>query len=109
MTKTGKRLWIFGALLAVLLALPSSVFVVHETEVGIVTRFGKPKADLAEPGLHFKLPWPVDHVLRLDQRLLVFDNEPAEMCAGPARRGLCRGPGVLSLPARSRELRDDPR
>ncbi len=79
MTRTGKRVWFFGALLAVLLALPSSVFVVHQTEVGIVTRFGKPKADLAEPGLHFKLPWPVDHVLRLDQRLLVFDNEPAEM------------------------------
>ncbi len=79
MTKTGKRIWIFGALLLALMALPSSVFVVHQTEFGIVTRFGKPKADLAEPGLHFKLPWPVDHVLRLDRRLLVFDNEPAEM------------------------------
>ena len=70
MTTTRKRVWILGALLLLLLALPSSVFIVHQTEVGIVTRFGKPKADLAEPGLHFKLPWPVDHVLRLDRRLL---------------------------------------
>ena len=48
MTQTGKRLLILGALLSVLLALPSSVFVVHQTEVGIVTRFGKPKADFLE-------------------------------------------------------------
>ena len=59
--------------------VPACTFTIHETEVGIVTRFGKPRASLAEPGLHLKLPWPIDRILRLDRRLLVFDNEPAEM------------------------------
>ncbi len=59
--------------------VPTAVFTIRETEVGIVTRFGRPLEALAEPGLHFKLPWPVDEVVRVDRRLLVFDNEPAEM------------------------------
>lgn len=69
--------WI-AVLVAIALA-PSSLFTIHQTEVGLVTRFGKPVGSLAEPGLHVKLPWPIDRVLRLDRRLLVFDNEPAEM------------------------------
>lgn len=67
------------ALLLAALMLPSMVFTVDETETGLVTRFGRPLDRLAEPGLHFKLPWPIDAVTRLDRRLLVFDNEPAEM------------------------------
>ena len=71
---------LFLALAAVLLWLaPTSFFTIRETEVGIVTRFGRPLAELAEPGPHLKLPWPVDAVVRVDQRLLVFDNEPAEL------------------------------
>ena len=61
---------------------------VHETGVGIFTRFGKPRHSLARPGLHLKLPWPVDSVLRLDRRLLVFDNEPAEMLTSDKRNVL---------------------
>ncbi|MEM1204607.1 MAG: protease modulator HflC [Acidobacteriota bacterium] len=71
--------WLTAALLLAAVLAPSCWFTIHETEVGIVTRFGKPRGELAEPGLHLKLPWPVDRVLRLDRRLLVFDNEPAEM------------------------------
>jgi modulator of FtsH protease HflC len=54
-------------------------FTVEEGQVGIVTRFGRALPTLAEPGLHWKAPWPVDAVVRLDRRLLVFDNEPTEM------------------------------
>ena len=75
---TRKTWWIgLAALLGAL--IPACLFTIEETEVGLVTRFGKPVGALAEPGLHFKMPWPVDSVLRLDRRLLVFDNEPAEM------------------------------
>ncbi|MEL7059398.1 MAG: protease modulator HflC [Acidobacteriota bacterium] len=73
------RVWLLAALLALGALAPSCFFIVHQTEVGIVTRFGRPLETLAEPGLHLKLPWPVDRVMRLDRRLLVFDNEPAEM------------------------------
>lgn len=74
------RTIVVGLLGLLLLAiLSTSIFTIHETEVGVVTRFGAPRAELANPGLHVKLPWPIDAVVRLDRRLLVFDNETAEM------------------------------
>lgn len=83
------RWWLLAAVvLVLLLVVPTCVFTVHETEIGIVTRFGKPQSALAKPGVHFKLPWPIDSVLRLDQRLLVFDNEPAEMLTRDKRNVL---------------------
>jgi len=68
---------LLGAILVLL--VPSALFTIHETEFGVVTRFGRPLEEIATPGLHFKMPWPIDDVLRLDRRLLVFDGEPAEM------------------------------
>ena len=70
-------LTIVGLLVA--LAVPSVFFTIDQGEVGLVTRFGRPTGQLAEPGLHTKLPWPIDSVTRLSSRLLVFDNEPTEM------------------------------
>lgn len=57
----------------------STLFTVAETEVGLLTRLGRPLPDLAGPGLHVKLPWPIDAVLRIDKRLLVLDAQPLEM------------------------------
>jgi membrane protease subunit HflC len=68
--------------------LPSSMFTVDQTQVAIVTRFGDPLDGTSGPGLHFKLPWPIDSVVRLDQRLLLFDNEPAEMLTGDRKNVL---------------------
>ncbi|MDA8016920.1 MAG: protease modulator HflC [Thermoanaerobaculia bacterium] len=73
------KIWLVSASLVAAALLPTCFFTIHETEYGIVTRFGRPSETTAEPGLHMKLPWPIDKVLRLDRRLLVFDNEPAEM------------------------------
>ena len=83
-----RRMGMVAAILVFLIVAPSCLFTIHETEVGIVTRFGKPRGALAEPGLHVKLPWPVDRVLRLDQRLLVFDSAPAEMLTRDKRNVL---------------------
>ncbi len=83
------RWWrLAAAALLLVLIVPSCFFTIHETEVGIVTRFGKPRSSEVKPGLHFKLPWPIDSVLRLDQRVLVFDNEPAEMLTRDKRNVL---------------------
>lgn len=70
--------WLLGAGVA-LGWLSTSFFTVAETEIGLVTRFGRPLPNLAEAGLHVKSPWPIDSVVKLDRRLLVFDNEPTEM------------------------------
>ena len=77
--KRSSQLSILSLVVLLLLLAPSVVFTIHETESGVVTRFGRPREAIAPPGLHFKMPWPIDEVLRLDRRLLVFDGEPAEM------------------------------
>ncbi len=74
-----KKILLLVAAIALLAFLSTSVFTIYETEIGIVTRFGRPLETLAQPGLNFKSPWPIDRVVRVDQRLLVFDNEPTEM------------------------------
>lgn len=54
-----------GALGAGLVALALTSFVQVETdEVGVVQRFGEVVADLP-PGLHVRLPWPVETVTRV--------------------------------------------
>lgn len=57
--------WIGRAALAALLVAVgwSSVFTVKPSSQAVVTRFGAPVRDL-DPGLHFKLPWPAEAVVR---------------------------------------------
>ena len=75
----GSRRWWIGAALVLVALAPTAVFTIEATETGIVTRFGRPLEGVRDPGLHFKMPWPVDQVERIDSRLLLFDNEPSEM------------------------------
>lgn len=42
--------------------LLTSVAVVQPHQVGVLERFGR-QAKVVEPGLHFKLPWPMDRVV----------------------------------------------
>jgi modulator of FtsH protease HflC len=64
---------VFGALLF--------CFQVRQTEIALVTTFGKPtrsiNVDLArpEPGLYFKWPWPIERVLTFDKRVQNFDGK----------------------------------
>ena len=78
MTRTRFAAGLVAATVVVAL-LSTTLFTVDETERAIVTRFGRPLDGVAGPGVHAKLPWPIHSVVRLDARLLVFDNEPIEM------------------------------
>ena len=55
---------------AALLALWAStaVFTLRTEEVGVVERFGRRVLPNREPGLNFKLPWPVDRLTRVRAR-----------------------------------------
>ena len=53
-------------------------YVVDETQYVIVTRFGDPVRTVMEPGLGFKWPWPVDSVVRFDNRLMMLEVPRAE-------------------------------
>lgn len=61
------------------LALSATGFVVREGEAAIVTRVGDPIAVIDQPGLHWKLPWPIDHAQPVDQRRRVFRTGHSEM------------------------------
>jgi|RhiMetdeSRZDD1v2_1073273.scaffolds.fasta_scaffold03257_13 modulator of FtsH protease HflC len=53
-----------------------STFTVSETDVVIVTLFGRPMRTSADAGLHLK--WPFESVLRFDRRLMVYDPGSSE-------------------------------
>jgi membrane protease subunit HflC len=78
MTLTKKLLWLLAGLVG-LLWLSTAFFTIDETQRAIVTRFGRPLPGVATAGLHLKLFWPIDSVVAMDSRLLVFDNVPTEM------------------------------
>lgn len=78
-----KKRWLLPIVLAAaVLAAGSSLFVVNEAEVVIVTRFGKPVRVVEEPGLRVKLPAPVDRVNRLDGRIQTFKSRPLQLLLG---------------------------
>ena len=55
--------------------LSNSLFVISETQRGVLLKFGEVvNADL-EPGLHFKIPF-VDSVRKFDGRILTVDSTP---------------------------------
>ena len=53
--------------LVILLLLYLSLFTVPETEIALVTQFGRPVADYREAGLKFK--WPFQGLTRIDKTL----------------------------------------
>ncbi len=46
----------------------SGLYVLAPDEVGIVERFGRKVLPLREPGLHYRLPWPVESLTRVQAR-----------------------------------------
>src|SRR5438045_4184853 len=54
----------------------ASMFTVSETDLVMVTIFGRPTRSISAAGLHFK--WPIESVLRFDKRLMVYDPGSSE-------------------------------
>jgi len=53
-------------------------FQVASNEAAVLTRFGSPVRTLAEPGLYFRWPAPIDAVNRFDTRLAFYDTRLSE-------------------------------
>jgi len=64
--------------IAVVVILPQTLFVVDETQVAIVTRFGEFKRSHKLPGLQVKTPF-AEQVTKFDKRLLRVDVAPASI------------------------------
>lgn len=59
--------WGLGALAAIALFvwIASGIYVLEPAQAGVVTRFGA-HTKTTGPGLHWRMPWPIEHVERVD-------------------------------------------
>lgn len=59
---------IFGSSLFVLILLYflSGIYTIKPNELGVVRRFGKPLPEVFGPGIHYRLPYPIDTLDTLD-------------------------------------------
>ncbi|MCS7337635.1 MAG: protease modulator HflC [Verrucomicrobiae bacterium] len=64
-----------GILLLVIFFLLLFTFQVRQSEVAVVTTFGKPKRPVDKPGPYLKLPWPIQKVYKFDQRMQNFEDD----------------------------------
>ena len=73
------------AVLAAAIVGPQALFVVDETQVAVVTRFGDPVRQVKSPGLYVKTPF-IERVTYLEKRLLVFDAPPDSLLTKDKKR-----------------------
>ncbi len=64
-----------GVLLLVIFFLLLFTFQVRQSEVALVTTFGKPTRPIERPGPYLKLPWPIQKVYKFDQRIQNFEDD----------------------------------
>ena len=69
---------VIGAMLVIIFALLLFVFQVRQSEVAVVTTFGKPVQNITEPGAYFKWPWPIQNVYKFDKRVQNFEDKFSE-------------------------------
>ena len=77
-------LLVVGALIAGIVG-PQIFFVVDETQVAIVTRFGQVQQQIRSAGLFAKTPF-VDSVTYFEKRLLIFDAPPDSLLTRDKKR-----------------------
>jgi len=73
-----KKLTIIIIVIIALIGL-TTIFKVDVTEQVVILQFGKPVRTIQNPGLHWKLPTPIQNTVFFDNRLLEYDVQPAEV------------------------------
>jgi len=81
-----KRLQFLLPIVAVILIiLASAVYIVDEREKALRLWFGEVTAEIAEPGLYFKVPL-FHEIVKYDDRILALDTQPLEVTPADDRR-----------------------
>ena len=70
--------------IALLVVIPKTLYVVDQTQIAIVTRFGEYQKTSSNPGLKFKTPF-AEQVTKFDNRLLRVDAAPASILTADKR------------------------
>ena len=68
-----------GTLALAAIFFSATTVVVTEGQAVLITRFGRPLRAATTPGLHWKLPWPIDGTLSLDMRRRIYETGQTEM------------------------------
>jgi modulator of FtsH protease HflC len=68
-----------GTLALAAIVFQATAMIVREGQAMLVTRFGRPLRAATQPGLHWKLPWPIDAASLLDMRRRVYETGQTEM------------------------------
>jgi len=63
-----------AGLLSVIFVMMLFAFQVRKTDIAVVTTFGRFSRAIAEPGLQWRLPWPVQKVYKFDNRIHNFER-----------------------------------
>ena len=64
---------LLGLAVSAILLIAVFSFQLNETESAVVTTFGRP-AQITEPGLHFRWPFPFQKVYRFDKRIRCYEG-----------------------------------
>lgn len=70
---------IVGSLALLAIVFSATAVVVRQGQAVLITRFGRPLRAATQPGLHWKLPWPIDGAVMLDMRRRIYETGQAEM------------------------------
>jgi modulator of FtsH protease HflC len=70
---------VVGSLALIAIIFSATGVVVGEGQTAVITGFGRPVRAATEPGLHWKLPWPIDRASLLDMRRRVYETGHTEM------------------------------
>ena len=79
MTSNGKRIVAVFAAAALGIIAWDSVYVIQETEQGVLTHFGKIAPPVRQPGLHLKWPRPISRIYKVDRRIHTLTDLPHEL------------------------------
>jgi modulator of FtsH protease HflC len=66
---------VVAAILILIFGLLLFVYQVRKSEVAVVTLFGNIHTVKSDPGPGFRLPWPIENVYKLDQRVQILDGK----------------------------------
>jgi len=100
----GFRTVVIVAIIALMIAAYSSLFIVDQRQAALVTRFGEIQRVVTEPGLYVKLP-VIDELIPIEKRVLNFESTDMAVHVSDGRRYLVDSVTMLRVvdPKRFRE------
>ena len=79
------KLIVGGVILAVVIILFETMFIINQTEQAIVLQFGEPVREIKQAGLKFKIPF-IQKVVVYDNRLLNLEPPAQEVVLNDKKR-----------------------